>query len=209
MIRKMDKILLITSILLLVIGLIMVFSASNVTSFMKYQATPYHFFNRQLLFLVASLIISFIIIRVNSNTYGPISWLVILGVIGILIWVLISGKMVNQARSWINIFGIQFQPSEVAKIACIVWVSSVYTNKTKLDLKSYFMLLAVVFGIAILIILQPDMGTAVIFLTIVFIMFLSLNFSKKIKRNTFFAILVLIALAGFLVITSSEVRTFF
>jgi len=147
----------------------MVFSASNVASFIKFKKTAYYFFNRQLLFLVASLIISFIIIRVNSNTYGPISWLVILGVIGILIWVLISGKMVNQARSWINIFGIQFQPSEVAKIACIVWVSSVYTNKTKLDLKSYFMLLAVVFGIAILIILQPDMGTAVIFLTIVFI----------------------------------------
>ena len=52
MIKKMDKTLLFTSVLLLVIGLIMVFSASNVTSFMKYKTTPYYFFNRQLLFLI-------------------------------------------------------------------------------------------------------------------------------------------------------------
>ena len=58
MIKKMDKTLLITSVLLLVIGLIMVFSASNVTSFMKYKTTPYHFFNRQLFFLIISLILS-------------------------------------------------------------------------------------------------------------------------------------------------------
>ena len=209
MIKKMDKTLLIASVLLLVIGLIMVFSASNVTSFMVKKTSPYYFFNRQLLFLVVSLILSFIIIRVNSKAYGYFSWIVIIGVIGVLVWVLVSGKMVNQARSWINIFGIQFQPSEVAKVACIVWIASVYTNKNKLDLKSYFMLLAVVFIITILIVLQPDMGTAVIFLTIVFIMFLSLNFSKTIKRNTFMAILGVIALGGFLIVTSGEVRSFF
>ena len=57
MIKKMDKTLLFTSVLLLVIGLIMVFSASNVTSFMKFKTTPYYFFNRQLLFLVVSLLL--------------------------------------------------------------------------------------------------------------------------------------------------------
>ncbi len=209
MIKKMDKILLVCSVMLLVIGLIMVFSASNVTSFMRFKTTPYYFFNRQLLFLIVSLFLSVIIIRVNTKAYGYVSWLVILGVIGLLVMVLVSGKMVNQARSWISIFGIQFQPSEVAKVACIVWIASLYTMKSKLDLKSYLMLLAVVFVITILIILQPDMGTAVIFLTIIFIMFLSLNFSSKIKRNTIFAIIGAIVFAGLLIVTSSEVRSFF
>ena len=95
MIRKMDKTLLITSVLLLVIGLIMVFSASNVTSFMKYKTTPYHFFNRQLLFLVVSIILSFIIIRFNTKTYGYVSWLAILGIIALLIAVLVSGSGTN------------------------------------------------------------------------------------------------------------------
>ena len=46
MFKKIDKPLLITSFVLLVIGLVMVFSASNVASFMKYKVTPYYFFNR-------------------------------------------------------------------------------------------------------------------------------------------------------------------
>ena len=134
MIRKMDKTLLITSVLLLIIGLIMVFSASNVTSFMKFKTTPYHFFNRQLLFLVVGIILSFIIIRFNSKTYDFISSMMLFVVVGLLVAVLFSGKMVNEARSWISIFGIQFQPSELAKVTCIVWIASLYTMKNKLDL---------------------------------------------------------------------------
>ena len=77
MIKKMDKTLLFTSIFLLVIGLIMVFSASNVTSFMKYKTTPYYFFNRQLLFLFLSLILGFVILRFNTKSYGYISLILI------------------------------------------------------------------------------------------------------------------------------------
>jgi cell division protein FtsW len=205
----MDKTLLITSVLLLIIGLIMVFSASNVTSFMKFKTTPYHFFNRQLLFLVVSIIFSFLIIRVNSKAYGYLSSLVLIGVVGLLIAVLLSGKMVNEARSWISILGIQFQPSELAKVTCIIWIASLYTMKSKLDFKSYLLLVGVVGAITILIILQPDMGTALIFLAIVFIMFLSLGFSKKIKRNTIFVIIGGVVFLAFLVLTSSEVRNFF
>ena len=209
MIRKMDKILLFTSILLLVIGLIMVFSASNVTSFMVKKTTPYYYFNRQLLFLVISIILSIVIIGFDSKTYGFISSIVIMAVGVLLVAVLLSGKMVNQARSWINILGVQFQPSEVAKVACIVWIASLYTTKKRPDFKAYLLLVSVVSVITILIVLQPDLGTAIIFLTIVFIMFLSLDFSKKIKRNTIMAIFGFIALVGFLILTNSEVRSFF
>ena len=189
MIKKMDKTLLITSVLLLIIGLIMVFSASNITSIMKFKTTPYHFFNRQLLFLFVSLILSVIIIRFNTKTYGYASWLAILGIIGLLIAVLVSGKMVNQARSWITIFGQQFQPSEFAKVACIVWVTSICTSKNKPNLKSYLFMFAILGLIAVLIVLQPDLGTAIIFLSIIFMMFMSLNISPKIKRNIILTIL--------------------
>ncbi len=183
MIKKMDKTLLITSVLLLIIGLIMVFSASNITSIMKFKTTPYHFFNRQLLFLFVSLILSLFIIRFNTKTYGYASWLAILGIIGLLIAVLVSGKMVNQARSWISIFGQQFQPSEFAKVACIVWVTSICTTKNKPTFKSYLFMFAILGLIAILIMLQPDLGTAIIFLSIIFMMFMALNISPKVKRN--------------------------
>ena len=132
MLRKMDKILLISSLILFLIGLVMVFSASNVTSFMQYQASPYHFFSRQLIFLVVSFVLSFFILKFSTKTYGYISWIAIVGLIGLLIVVLIYGKFTNQARSWIELFaGIKIQPSEFIKVATIVWMASYCTINKK------------------------------------------------------------------------------
>ncbi len=208
MFRKMDKTLLFTSVILLIIGLIMVFSSSNVTSFMKYKTTPYHFFNRQLFFLIVSLISSFIIIRFNTRTYAYASWLAILALIGVLIAVLVSGKMVNQARSWISILGIQFQPSEFVKIASIVWVSSLCTGAAKPTLKTYLFMFMIIGVIAILIMLQPDLGTTIIFLAIIFMMFMALNISPKIKRNIIITILGLGVLA-IVLLMNNGVQVFF
>ena len=209
MLKKMDKILLITSIILLVVGLIMVFSASNVTSFMKYKTTPYYFFNRQLLFLAISLVLSLIIIRFNTKTYGYLSWGIILSLIGFLIFVLVYGKIVNQARSWINLFGgIRFQPSEFAKVATIVWMAFYCTSKKRDGFKSYLLLFAIIGLIAVLIILQPDLGTATIYMMIVFMMFMSLDISKKVKRN----IIITVASLGvitILLLMNNGVQVFF
>lgn len=208
MLRKMDKTLLFTSLLLLIIGLVMVFSSSSVTSFMKYKSTPYHFFNKQLTFLIISFVLSLVIISFNTKTYGYASWLIILGLIGILIAVLVSGKMVNQARSWINIFGIQFQPSEFVKVASIVWVSSLCTGKAKPTIKTYLFILAIVGLIAALIMLQPDLGTTLIYLAIIFMMFMALDISKKVKRNILLLGLGL-GILGIILLMNNGVQVFF
>ncbi len=208
MLKKMDKTLLFSSVLLLIIGLVMVFSASNVTSFMKYQTTPYHFFNRQLLFLVVSIVISVIMIRLDSKVYGYFSWPIILGLIAVLIMVLVSGKMVNQARSWINIFGIQFQPSEFVKVAAIVWVASICGNKSKPAIKTYIVMFGILALIAGLIMIQPDLGTTIIFLAIIFMMFLALNISSAVKKKIVICILVFAGVVGILLMTNG-VKVFF
>jgi len=209
MLKKMDKILLITSTILFVIGLVMVFSASNVASFMKFKKTAYYFFNRQLLFLVVGIIVSIVIVNFNTKVYGYASWFVVLVLIGFLIAVLIYGKMINQARSWINIVGgIKFQPSEFVKVASIVWMAFYCTNKKRTGFKSYLLLFAIIGLIAILIILQPDLGTALIYLMIIFMMFMSLDISKKIKRNIILTMLILGCAAIFLLINNG-VQVFF
>ena len=63
MLKKMDKWLVICSFILLVLGLIMIFSASNVTSYMKYSKSPYYYFIKQSAFLVISLFLSFFILK--------------------------------------------------------------------------------------------------------------------------------------------------
>lgn len=55
MLKKLDKCLVFCTAILLVIGLVMVFSASNVTSYMTYAKSPYNFFIRQFIFLIISL----------------------------------------------------------------------------------------------------------------------------------------------------------
>ena len=208
MIKKMDKTLLFTSVILLVIGLVMVFSASNVTSFMKYKTTPYYFFNRQLLFLILSIILAFVILRFNTKSYGYISWLLIPALIALLIAVLLSGKMVNQARSWINILGIQFQPSEFVKVVSIVWMASICTNKSKPTLKTYLIMFSIIALMAILILIQPDLGTTIIYLAIIFMMFMSLNISKKIKKNIILTIAGL-GIIAILLLMNNGVQVFF
>ena len=208
MIKKMDKTLLFTSIILLVIGLIMVFSASNVTSFMKYKTTPYHFFNRQLLFLFLGLILGFIILRFNMKSYGYISLILIPILIALLIAVLVSGKMVNQARSWINILGIQFQPSEFVKVVSIVWMAYICGGKNKPAIKTYIIMFSIIALMAILILLQPDLGTTLIYLAIIFMMFMSLNISKKIKRNIVLSIVGL-GVLSIILLMNNGVQVFF
>ena len=191
MLKKMDKILLISSLVLFLVGLVMVFSASNVTSFMQYQASPYHFFSRQLIFLIGSFVISFFVLKFSAKTYGYISWIIIIILIGLLFVLLIYGKFTNQARSWIELFaGIKIQPSEFVKVATIVWMASYCTFMKKgTGFKSYILLFLIIGLITILIMLQPDLGTSSIYVLIVFFMFTSLDISKKVKRNIIFSVL--------------------
>ena len=131
----------------------MVFSASNVTSFMQYQASPYHFFSRQLIFLIGSLIISFFVLKFNTKAYGYISWIIIIILIGLLITAYCTFM------------------------------------KKGTGFKSYILLFVVIGLISVLILLQPDLGTASIYVMIVFLMFMSLNISKKVKRNIILSVL--------------------
>ncbi len=189
--RKMDKILLITSVILFVIGLIMIFSSSNVASYMKFDRAPYAFFLRQLIFLTFSGFLAFFIIKFPTKAYSYISWFAIIVVIILLIIVLIYGTLVNQARSWIEVInGVTIQPSEFAKIVTIVWFASNYAiGKNETKFKTFMLLLGIAGLIAVLIMLQPDLGTTCIYLAIVFFMFTALPITKKVKRNVFLSVL--------------------
>ena len=204
MLKKLDKCLVFCSAILLVIGLVMIFSASNVTSYMTYAKSPYNFFIRQFIFLIISLIISFFILKINTKVYHYFSFILMLVIMGLLIVVLIYGKMTNQARSWFNLFGIAtVQPSEFAKVITIFWFSCFYSIKENcVKLQRVIIPLIFALGNALLIAIQPDLGTAVIYVGIVFLMFLVLPISKKIKRNSFLGILGIIAVALLLLLNN-------
>ncbi len=209
MLKKVDKILLISSLALFVIGLIMVFSASNVASYMKMNYSPYYFFNRQLIFLTVSLATSYVIMKFSSKSYGIISWFALIGFIGLLVFVLVNNKFINEARSWIKFGPLTIQPSEFIKTVSIIWMSYLVCMQKKITgYKLYLLLFAVTGGIAILIVLQPDLGTAIIYAGIIALMFLSIKTTFKTKRNIFISI-VAIGLIVFVLLMNNGVKVFF
>lgn len=204
MLKKLDKCLVICVIILLVIGLVMIFSASNVTSYMLKARSPYYYFIKQFVFLIASIIISFFILRIDTKKYHYFSFILMLIIMGLLGVVLVYGKMSNSARSWFNVFGLfTIQPSEFVKVITIVWFSCYYSLKNNCnDLKKVMIPLIMALGVALLIAIQPDLGTTIIYTLIVFSLFIILPIKKKIKRNSFIGLFVVIGIALLLLLNN-------
>ena len=204
--KYLDKPLLIISIILFVVGLIMVFSSSNVTAYMTHAASPYNYFIKQGAFLLVGLIFSLIMIKFNTKLYGILSWTLFLGVGGSLFVLLFIGKTKNQAISWYDLGLFSFQPSEFIKVISIIWMAEYY-EKNKDNLSSYWVSLFPLFAcgiIAILIFVQPDLGTTIIYLVIVFAIFLAEPVPKSIKTKLIFGGVGAIVLATFALLSSGK-----
>ena len=202
--RYLDMPLLITTFILFVIGLIMVFSSSNVTAYMSHAVSPYNYFIKQAVFLFVGLILFLFMVRFNTKFYGMISWILLIGITASLVILLIYGKATNNAVSWFDFGPFSFQPSEFIKIIIIVWMARFYEINEK-KLSSYTTALfppLVAAGIAVLIMLQPDLGTAIIFSVIVFCMFLAAPISKVIKTKTLFGCVGMAFVIAMVIITT-------
>ena len=161
---KLDKPLLIITIIFFIFGLIMILSASSMESYMRYNYSPYHYFVRQAIFLGIGLITFFFAMIFPTKNYKKLDK----GLLGIIILALeglrFYGHVANQAVSWYKIGPFAIQPSEFAKIIIIIYLAVYYSkNKDKLD-NQWNIIKPMIFVviIAVLVALQPDMGTAVI-----------------------------------------------
>lgn len=197
-IKYTDKPLLFVTVILFIIGLIMVFSASNVTAYMTKEVSPYNYFIKQGVFLIIGLILSLIMVRFTTKSYGFFSWvLLFLGMLA-LVGVLFIGAKRNQAVSWFDLGFFSIQPSEFIKIITIVFLADYY-DKNERNLKdwkrSIFPLL-VCMVIACLIFVQPDLGTTIIYCVIVGVLFLAVPIDKEIKYKTLLFIFGLIIVGG-------------
>ena len=181
-IKNIDKPLFILTLILFVLGLIMIFSASNVTSYMN-GGSPYAYFLRQGMFLLVSFIFCIFMVKFNTKFYGIMSIILLIAFVTVLILLLIYGKATNYAVSWIPIGPFTLQPSEFIKIIMIVFMARFYeVHEKRLD-NFFIAIIPLIIGVVItfLIMLQPDLGTAIIFAALTGIVFFSSPVSKVIK----------------------------
>ncbi len=157
---KFDYWLFGSMIALIIVGLIAIYSATE-----KMALTNYY---KQLTFAVISIVIFFIIFFVRAQYFKFLSIPVYLLTLLLLGFVLISGHTVYGARSWLNLGPIGFQPSEIGKIGTIFmlayWLSQ---SNVKLD-NLRDLAIALFFGLfpVLLILAEPDMGTAIVYIVI-------------------------------------------
>ena len=145
-------------------------------------------------------------IRFNTKAYGMFSWILMVGIISSLVILLVYGQATNQAISWFDFGPFSFQPSEFVKVIIIVWMARFYeVNQEKLDKYTVSLFpVGVAVAIAILIIIQPDLGTAIIFSVIVFFLFFSSPIAKEIKAKVFLGCMAFIVILFLIISTSGK-----
>ncbi|MFA6424372.1 MAG: putative lipid II flippase FtsW [Candidatus Magasanikbacteria bacterium] len=179
-----DRIFLLYIGILLVFGLAALMSASGPLAYGKFQDS-YFFIKRQLVFgLLPGLALGYFFIKLNYEKWRKLSWVPYLGSVILLILVLVPGigQVINGARSWINIFGSGFQPSEIAKLAMIIFAAYLLSDR-KRNLQDWQMgllpILTLLAPVVILVAVQPDIGTLSIILIILFAMLFEAHVPKK------------------------------
>ncbi len=180
---KMDIWLLVIMIIYSIVGLIMIFSASSVSTVLRYNVPQYYFFLRQAIFLAVSFMFGFfVVLRVPTSKYKYLTPFAIVGIIVALIGLLVYGELTNNVRSWYDLGPFALQPSEFAKSIIIVFLAVVYSRmEKKKDRNIYTFLIpvAICMLIAFLIAMQPDFGTALIIVGIIFFIFIGIPYVKQ------------------------------
>lgn len=170
-------------VVLMVLGTINVFSSSFVLGTTDYE-NPYHFLRRHVLVMLAGLVLFFAFRRINYRRWRPLHGPLMLGVIAAtflsLVGVLVIGTEVNGAKRWL--FGAQ--PAELAKLVSLMLAASTLATRIKRGKANslynvWNFKYAIIFVMAVLIELEPDMGTAAIVIGVPLIMAVVAGMSFK------------------------------
>ena len=175
-IKNTEWALLIVAIILSIIGIIALFSAT--------QETEYDEFKKQIIWFVVSIIMMVIVTLINYETLVKLSP-IFYGIFIVLLIAVLFTKPVNGATSWFDIGAFSFQPSEFAKIAVILFLAFIISKiqqRYAEDINKPTRLLIILAAVALpllLIIKQPDYGTAMAFCIALAMMLFTAGIDKK------------------------------
>ena len=185
--NESEPVIVIMAVLLL-LGTINVFSSSFVLATTSYN-NPYYFLIRHAVWLVLGIFVCVVCSRINYHRWQGITKWLLLVTVGALILVLFAGVVVNGARRWLSFAGFSVQPAEFAKLTGILIAARFLTvmmkHERKIDLLKappYW----IIFFMAALVELEPDMGTACIVFGVPFLMAFLVGIPWKQVKVLFF-----------------------
>jgi cell division protein FtsW len=202
---KYDKVLFTATLLLVSVSIVMVYSASAIVALERYQQ-PYLFLTKQVMWVALGLAVLRVAMRIDYRTYRneAVIW-TLLGLVGLTLVAVLFSAPINGTRRWFGFGGLGVQPSEFAKIGCVLFTALILERRMhRIDELSYSLLPIgiVIGGMVGLILLQPDFGTAVSLLMIVGVMV----FAAGLHYRYFVGTLLAIAPVIYVVLVSEPYR---
>lgn len=161
---KPDLFIFAAVVLLLVVGLVTLASASSVIGLIEHD-DAYWYLKRQMVFSALGLVAMVVLIRVDYRFLRLVTPPLLLVAFGLLVLVLVVGQEIGGARRWLGFGLFNVQPSELAKFALVSYLAAYVTNRRERLRRLYpdFVAPVLVLGAAAgLILLEPDFGTAVV-----------------------------------------------
>ncbi|MGH3357355.1 MAG: putative lipid II flippase FtsW [Nocardioidaceae bacterium] len=187
------------SSLLLALGLVMVLSASSVLSYTSY-GNSYFIFGKQAMWVLIALPCAYVASRVPLNLIRWSAYPLLLASVALIALTYVPGLgvEVNGNRNWLSFGPVQVQPSEIAKLAMVVWVADLYARKEKLlgDWKHILIpMVPVTLVVTMMVVGQRDLGTALVLFAVILGMLWVANAPLRLFGG---ALLVLGGLVAFL-----------
>lgn len=165
--RTPNSVLLVLGIVILnIVGLVMVLSASSVRS-IDDKGSPWWFFERQLMWTAVASVGFIVASRVDYRKWRRITVPLLFGSFGLLVIVLIPGIgiKVDGARRWLGYGQLRLQPSEVAKFGLLMFAADVLTRREAMIddwRQSVRPIVLVLIGVAGLMMLEPDLASLMV-----------------------------------------------
>lgn len=161
--RRLDFVLLVLTILLIFIGIVFIYGAGRQIggSFSSYWI-------RQIIYVILGIPVFIGLVAIDYRRLGKFSWCIYLLSGVALVYVLFFGRTINNASRWISLFDFTIQPAELAKPAAILFLAWL-ASRPWLRFKNFgglFIFALTIAPIPFLIALQPDLGTATVFIAI-------------------------------------------
>ena len=166
MARKLqsDKWLFLATLALVCTSVVMVYSASAVLALERFEQ-PYLFVTKQVMWALLGVAVMTIVMRIDYRTYRNerMIWS-LLAIITVMLIAVLFSRPINGSRRWFGIGGFGIQPSELAKLTAIVFTAVILERRMhRINDVRYALtpIALIVSGLAALILLEPDFGTAV------------------------------------------------
>lgn len=129
------------------------------------------FVPKETIYVVVGFVLFLIVSSINFRTYKFYALPVYVFSLLLLLAVLVIGVAINSSRRWINVFGLfTIQPSEFAKLSLIIVLALFYDKKNWNNFEKFIYSTLALVPIAIIVFLQPDMGTSLVFAFIYFVL---------------------------------------